>query len=131
MTVATLRNNGRPLLSVVNAGVLDHPGHGRQVVGFVARGGAAKLAHVRARKHVSVLARRGWQWVCAEGDAELIGPDDTHDAVSPAELPALLRSIFVAAGGTHDDWEEFDRVMRDEARCAVLLEPTRVYSNPG
>jgi hypothetical protein len=42
----------------------------------------------------------------------------------------MLRAISTAAGGTHDDWASYDQVMRDERRTAVLVTPTRVYSNP-
>jgi hypothetical protein len=42
----------------------------------------------------------------------------------------LLREVFSAAGGTHDDWDEYDRAMREERRTVVLVTPTRVYSNP-
>ena len=48
----------------------------------------------------------------------------------PAGLPALLREIFTAAGGTHDDWDTYDQVMATDRRAAVLLSPDRVYSNP-
>ena len=41
-----------------------------------------------------------------------------------------LHEIFTAAGGTHDDWDTYDRVMREERRTAVLVTPTRTYSNP-
>ena len=52
-------------------------------------------------------------------------PGDT-DAES---LRLLLRAVFSACGGTHDDWDTFDRVMREEGRVAVLVAPTRVYGN--
>jgi hypothetical protein len=45
-------------------------------------------------------------------------------------LRVLLRTVFAAAGGTHDDWDEYDRVMADERRLAVLVRPRRVYGNP-
>jgi hypothetical protein len=35
------------------------------------------------------------------------------------------------AGGTHDDWDAYDRAMADERRAAVLTAPTRTSSNPG
>jgi hypothetical protein len=38
--------------------------------------------------------------------------------------------VFTAAGGTHDDWDEYDRVMAAERRTVVLLTPKRVYTNP-
>ena len=39
------------------------------------------------------------------------------------------KAVFSGAGGTHDDWDEFDRVMAAERRTAVLVMPRRVYSN--
>jgi len=41
----------------------------------------------------------------------------------------LLRAVFTAAGGTHDDWDTYDRVMAAEGRTAVLVEPRRVYAS--
>ena len=41
-----------------------------------------------------------------------------------------MRAVFSAAGGSHEDWDTYDRVMAAERRTAVLLSPDRVYSNP-
>ncbi|MGH3389523.1 MAG: TIGR03618 family F420-dependent PPOX class oxidoreductase [Actinomadura sp.] len=128
--VVTLRADHTPHTSVVNAGVLDHPITGERVVGFVAAGATRKLVHLRADPTVTVVVRAGWQWAAAEGHAELIGPADTHPEVGGERLRLLLREIFTAAGGTHDDWDTYDRVMREERRTAVLVSPARVYSNP-
>ncbi|MEX2660140.1 MAG: pyridoxamine 5'-phosphate oxidase family protein [Acidimicrobiales bacterium] len=116
--------------TVVNAGALLHPVTGRRVVGFVARGGTRKVAHLRSDPTIAVVARAGWQWMTVEGRAELIGPDDPHVNVDADRLRRLFRQVFEAAGGTHDDWDTYDRTMREERRCAVLVEPTRSYSNP-
>ena len=78
----------------------------------------------------SVVARAGWQWATVEGSAQLIGPDDPHPDVDDERLRVLLREIFTAAGGTHDDWDTYDRVMREQRRTAVLISPTRAYTNP-
>jgi PPOX class probable F420-dependent enzyme len=129
--VVTLRADGSPHTSVVNAGVLAHPTTGTESVGFVAAGGTRKLAHLRADPTIAVVVRAGWQWTAVEGTAALLGPDDTHPDVDAERLRLLLRDIFTAAGGTHDDWETYDRTMREERRTAVLVTPTRVYSNPG
>ena len=43
----------------------------------------------------------------------------------------VLRQVFAAAGGTHDDFTTYDTVMRDERRTAVFVHPARVYANPG
>ena len=64
-----------------------------------------------------------------DGTSELIGPDDPADGVDAERLRLLLREVFTAAGGTHDDWDTYDRTMREERRTAVLVTPTRVYGN--
>jgi PPOX class probable F420-dependent enzyme len=128
--VVTSRADGSAPASVVNAGVLDHPLTGDAVVGLVARGGTRKLANLRARPRATVVFRVGWEWVTIEGAAELMGPDDAVPGFDPGTLPQLLRDVFTAAGGTHDDWDEYDRVMATERRTVVLVRPDRVYSNP-
>jgi hypothetical protein len=59
-------------------------------------------------------------------DADLIGPDDTASGITGDALRRLLRDVYVAAGGDHDDWDEYDRVMAAERRTAVLVVPGRV-----
>jgi PPOX class probable F420-dependent enzyme len=128
--VVTLRADHTPHTTVVNAGVLPHPLTGTDTVAFVAAGRTRKLAHLRANPTIAVVVRAGWQWTAVEGTAQLIGPDDPHPDVNSEQLRLLLRDIFTAAGGTHDNWATYDQVMRDERRAAVLVSPTRVYSNP-
>jgi PPOX class probable F420-dependent enzyme len=125
--VATSRADGSPQASVVNAGVLDHPVSGDPVVGLVAQGGSAKLRHLRARPRASVTFRVGWEWVTVEGGTELAGPEDPMQGIDDERLRLLLREVFTAAGGTHDDFDEYDRVMAAERRTAVLVRPDRVY----
>ncbi len=127
---STLRANGSIQSSVVNAGVLQHPLTDAPVVGLVAIGGGRKLRNLRADPQAIIVAKSGWQWAAVEGSAQLIGPDDPHPDVNAERLRLLLREIFTAAGGTHDDWNTYDRVMREQRRTAVLISPTRVYSNP-
>jgi PPOX class probable F420-dependent enzyme len=126
--VSTLRADGTIQSSVVNAGVLTHPIDGTEVVGFVTYG-KAKLANLRVRPQLSVTFRSGWEWAAVEGRAELIGPDDPHPDVDAEALRLLLREVFTAAGGTHDDWEGYDRTMAEQRRTAVFVTPTRIYSN--
>lgn len=127
--VSTLRADGGVQSSVVNAGVLEHPLHGGQVVGLVAIGRSRKLHHLRADPRVTIVVRAGWRWAAVEGDAELIGPDDPRPEIDGEALRLLLRNVFTAAGGTHDDWDTYDRVMAEERRTAVLITPRRVYSS--
>jgi PPOX class probable F420-dependent enzyme len=129
--VSTLRKDATIQASVVNAGVLAHPLTGQAVAAFVARGGSRKLANLRSRPRATVVIRAGWQWVAVEGVTELAGQDDPMPGIDAERLRLLLREIFTAAGGTHDDWDTYDRVMAAERRTAVLVAPDRVYSNAG
>jgi PPOX class probable F420-dependent enzyme len=128
--LTTLRGDGSAQASVVNAGVLLHPLTGKQVVGLVAAGGSRKLENLRSDPRATLVARAGWQWATVEGNAEIVGPDDPHPDLDREAVRVLLRTIFQAAGGTHEDWDTYDRVMREERRAAVLIAPTRAYSNP-
>jgi PPOX class probable F420-dependent enzyme len=123
-TIAVVRADGTPHTSLVNAGVLDHPRTAVPVAGYVTYG-KVKLRNLRERPATSIMWRAGWKWAGIEGRSELIGPGDT-DAES---LRLLLRAVFTASGGTHDDWDTYDRVMREEGRVAVLVTPERVYGN--
>ncbi len=126
--VATTRADGSVQSSVVNAGVLQHPVTGLPVVGFVTYG-RAKLCHLRARPRATVTFRAGWEWGAVEGHVELAGPDDPLPEVDAERLRLLLREVFTAAGGDHDDWVGYDRAMAEQRRVAVLVRPERVYGN--
>ena len=130
VSVSLLRPDQTIQSTVVNAGVLDHPLTGAPVVGFVVRGGTRKLDYLRERPQATVTIRTGWDWATAEGRVELAGPDDPLSGIDVDRRRRLLREIFAAAGGTHDDWDTYDQVMASERRVAVLLRPDRVYSNP-
>jgi hypothetical protein len=45
------------------------------------------------------------------------------------QSPSPPREIFTAARGTHEDFDEYDQVMAEERRVAVLVEPERVYGS--
>jgi len=128
MVVSTARADGTIQSSLVNAGVLAHPVTGADVLAFVTYG-KAKLGNLRARPQVTLTVRAGWQWATVEGTAEIIGPDDPAPGVDAERLRLLLREVFTAAGGTHDDWDAYDAEMLAQGRTAVLVTPTRIYSN--
>jgi PPOX class probable F420-dependent enzyme len=128
---ATARGDGTVQASVLNAGVMANPLGGGDVVACVVRGGTAKLANLRKRPRATLVFRAGWEWVAVEGDTQIFGPDDPVDGLSPEALPGLLRDVFTAAGGTHDDWDEYDRAMVADRRAAVLITPERITSNQG
>ncbi len=126
--VSTLRSDNSIQSSVVNAGVLAHPEDGAKVVGFVTYG-KTKLSNLRARPQLSVTFRAGWRWATVEGRAELVGPDDGDSDLDAQGIRQLLRTVYTAAGGVHEDWEEFDRTMTEQRRTAVLVRPSRCYGN--
>jgi PPOX class probable F420-dependent enzyme len=127
--VSTLRSDATIQATLINAGVLTHPRTATPCLGFVTYG-KVKLANLRVRPQIAVTFRKGWQWATVEGRAELAGPSDPQPWLSSADqLRILLRDIFTAAGGVHEDWDTYDRVMIEEHRAAVLVDPTRVYTN--
>jgi hypothetical protein len=130
-TAVTIRADGTAQATVVNAGVVDHPLTGEPVGSFLARQGTRKLEHLRARPILTLSWRSGWAWATVEGIAQLAGFDDPLDSLDEPGLQHLLRAVYTASGGgEHDDWAEFDRVVRAERRTAVLVAPTRIYINP-
>ncbi|WP_326943315.1 MULTISPECIES: pyridoxamine 5'-phosphate oxidase [unclassified Amycolatopsis] len=128
-TISTTRADGTVHSSVVNAGVYEDPVTGAPGVAFVALGRAHKLALLRLAGHATVTFRRGWNWHSVTGATHLIGPDDPDPAFDAAGLPKLLRDVFIAATGTHDDWAEYDRVMAEERRVAVFVTADRIIGN--
>jgi PPOX class probable F420-dependent enzyme len=127
--VSTVRADGTVQASLVNAGVLAHPSTGEPTLAFVTYG-KVKLTNLRARPQIAVTFRNGWQWATVEGNIELLGPHDPQPWLTdPDALRLLLRDVFTAAGGTHEDWSEYDRVMAEQGRTVVFVAPTRVYSN--
>ena len=128
VVVSTARADGSIQASLVNAGVFPHPVTDVATVAFVTYG-RAKLGNLRARPWATITARSGWQWSSVEGVVDIIGPDDSTPGAEDEDVPALLRAVFAAAGGTHDDWDAYDATMAEQRRAAVLITPRRAYSN--
>lgn len=127
----TTNADGTPQVSVLNAGVLASPlaaDGGAARVALVAMP-AAKIRNLRLRPSATLVVRAGWEWIAVRGPVTLIGPDDPHLEIDNERLRLLLRDIFHAAGGAHDDLDVYDQVMRDERRVAVLMTPERFTSN--
>ena len=127
--VSTVQGDGAVLSAVVNCGLIDHPVTDEPRLAFVSLGGAARLRHIRRGSPVTAAIRRGWNWVSVTGAAEIIGPDDNPHGLEPDRIRVLLRDIFAAAGGDHDDWDTYDQTMRDQARSAVLIAHDRIRGN--
>jgi hypothetical protein len=126
---AIARPDGTVHASVVSAGVLADPVDGSPGVAAVLGGGTRKLDLLRASGRATVVFRAGGDWAAVSGPVRLVGPDD--GAPIGLDVPATIRSVFVAAGGTHEDWAEFDRVMAADRRCAVFVHAGVITSNAG
>ncbi|MDP9094917.1 MAG: pyridoxamine 5'-phosphate oxidase family protein [Actinomycetota bacterium] len=126
--VSTLRADQTIQSSLVNLAIMKHPFADSQVLAFVTYG-KVKLANLRQRPVITATVRSGWKWATLEGAAEIIGPDDPHPQVDSERLRLLLREVFSAAGGTHNDWSEYDRVMVADRRSTVLVAANRIYGS--
>ena len=129
-TVSTTQADGRILSTVVNCGMIEHPLTGETCVAFVSGGNAARLKHVNRGSQITVSVRRGWAWSSATGPADLIRPESLPEGINAEEMRLLLREVFHAAGGVHDDLEEYDRAMTEEKRVVVCVTPDRILGNP-
>jgi hypothetical protein len=126
--VSVAGSDGSVHSSVVNAGVIADPVDRSPGVGLVAHGASLKLRLLRANGRATVVFKNGYQWIAVSGPVRLVGPEDGAD--HRLDVPELIRTVYRAAGGDHDDWEEFDRVMAADRRCAVFVRAERIYSNP-
>ena len=61
------------------------------------------------------------------GAAEIVADDAGS---GDRGLRQLLRDVFVAAGGTHGDWDEYDRVMAEDGRLPIFISPDRILRVP-
>ena len=128
-TISTIQVDGRVLSSVVNCGVVAHPLDGVPHIALVSGSRAARLKHIRRGSQVTIAVRRGWEWLSVTGAAQLIGPLDLPTGIAAETLRLLLRDIFEAAGGSHDDFDAYDRAMFEEKRVAVLVAAERIIGN--
>lgn len=125
--LCTARADGTVQASVVSAGVTVDPVDAAPAVGAVVRGDSVKLRLLRRDGRATAVFRHGGRWASVSGHVRLVGPDDGEDL--GIDVAALLRTVFRAAGGEHEDWDEFDRVMAEERRCAVFVLAERISGN--
>jgi len=119
--VNTINPNGYIQSSIVVAGVYQ------DYLALVSiRGGSSKITNLKKNPKCTVtVTSSDWRnYIVVEGDATLI--DSTNTTEEPLRLQ--LREIFKVCGdGTHSDWEEYDRVMKQQEAVIVLINPQKVY----
>ena len=128
-TVSTVQVDGKILSSVVNCGLIPHPIDSSPCVAFVSGGSAARLKHIARGSEITVSVRRGWKWVAVSGKGNLYGPRTLFEDSDDESLRLLLRDVFIAAGGTHENFDEYDQVMATERRVVVCISIDRIIGN--
>jgi PPOX class probable F420-dependent enzyme len=123
-TLATLRRDGRPQLSVVTyAWYPDEDG--RQLVRISTVADRAKVANLRRDPRASFLVAddSGWSYAVVEGHVELSGVATFHD---DEVVEALIR-VYRDAAGEHPDWADYRRAMVDDHRLVARLVVEHAY----
>lgn len=121
-SLAALKRDGRPQLSVVNF-TLDPSGPTARVSVV---DGRAKVANLLRDPRASLLVTSadGWSYAVLEGDAELSPvAQDVHDPTAD-ELVELYRTI---RGEEHPDWDDYRRAMVADRRRILRVHVTKVY----
>jgi PPOX class probable F420-dependent enzyme len=121
--LATIKRDGRPQLSSINF----HYDAASATVRISVTDGRAKVVNARRDPRVSlhVASADGWNWVVAEGIADLSPiAADRHDA-TVEELITLYRDIR----GEHPDWDDYRRAMVDDKRLVLRLRIERTYAS--
>lgn len=115
--VSTIRPSGTIQNTLVNVGLYADG------IGFTTVGKSRKEVHLKLNPACTITIHNGPYWITVEGNARLYTWDNTDSET----MRQILRSLYVIAGGTHDDWETYDRVIRKEQRAAVVVVPERIY----
>ena len=123
-TLATLRRDGRPQLSVVTFAWYPDD-EGREIVRISTVDGRAKVANLRRDPRATFLVAddTGWSYAVVEGTVELspVAVFDDDDTVE--ELVRVYRD----AAGDHPDWAEYRRVMVEDQRLVARLVVEHAY----
>jgi PPOX class probable F420-dependent enzyme len=123
-TLATLRRDGRPQLSVVTYAWYPDD-QGRIVVRVSTVDGRAKVANLRRDPRASILVadESGWSYAVLEGTVELSSVAAAHEDDTVEELIRLYRD----ANGEHPDWADYRRAMVDDHRLVARLVVEHAY----
>ena len=107
--------------SVADSGNLNHPATGaRSPASSPSAGPPSAITSETTHAPPSCCASAGGG-AAVEGPVELAGPGDPLNGGGAERLRLLLREIYTAAGGTHDDYAAYDKAMAAERRMAVLV----------
>ena len=118
--LSTFRRDGAAQMSIVTVGQY---GDG---AGFTTTEDRAKLHNLARNPRCSLLVSKPdwWGYIVLEGHARLLRRGESDET----ELRDALRGIYRGASGQeHPNWDEYDQVMIDDRRAAVIVVPERIY----
>jgi PPOX class probable F420-dependent enzyme len=123
-TLATLRRDGRPQLSVVTY-VWYPDDHGREIVRISTTDGRAKVINLRRDPRASFLVAGDspWSYGVVEGRVELSDVATFQDDEVVEELIRVYRD----AAGEHPDWADYRRAMVEDHRLVARLVVEHAY----
>ena len=118
--LSTFRRDGAAQMSIVTVGQY---GDG---AGFTTTEDRAKLHNLARNPRCSLLVSKPdwWGYIVLEGHARLLRRGESDET----ELRDALRGIYRGAScQEHPNWDEYDQVMIDDRRAAVIVVPERIY----
>ena len=119
-TLATIKKDGRPQLSVVN--YTADPA--ARVLRTSTRAELAKTHNLRRDPRASMLVPANAGYAVAEGTVELSGVSAAEDDATVEELVEVYRLI---GGKEHPDWADYRRAMVADGRLVLRLHVERLY----
>ena len=120
-TLATIKKDGRPQLSVISYAYDP----AEQVVRVSITDGRAKTHNLRRDPRVSLMVQPDtYQYAVYDGEAELSAVAQSPDDAAVEELVALYRA---ASGKEHPDWDEYRAAMIADKRLVLRIRITHAY----
>ncbi len=111
--LSTVRSDGRPQMSPVNAGVLAG------AVCISSRAPLAKVRNIRRDGRVSLLSftdKFYGSWVQIDGTATIVDQPEALD---------MLVEVYRAISGEHPDWDDYRAAMIRDERVVIRITPER------
>ena len=119
-TLATIKKDGRPQLSVINYAF--DPAD--QLIRISITDDRAKTRNIRRDPRVTLMVQpETYKYAVYDGDAELSPVAQSPDDATVEELVKLYR----AAAGEHPDWDEYRAAMVADKRLVLRIRVRHAY----
>jgi PPOX class probable F420-dependent enzyme len=120
-TLATIKKDGRPQLSVINYAY----DAADQVIRISITDTRAKTHNIRRDPRVSLMVQPDtYKFAVYDGDAELSAVAESPDDAAVDELVELYRA---ASGTEHPDWDEYRAAMVADKRLVLRIKVKHTY----